>query len=316
VKWLWVVIFLWAAMINILTASGTPLVYLAYGGLTPSELYRDFITGWFSQHIAPMVLSIAVGQLMIAMLLSHADQVRRLGVLGATIFLLAIAPLGVGSAFPFSLTAVASLLVMEWRMPSTRRSAASPAFSFVPHADAADEQMIDIQAPSDLVFEVAKHLDLLGIPPVAAIFRIRGFVMGDSPRSRRATGLVAETLSLGWGVLLFRAGRTLVMGSVARPWTKDVTFSAVEPSQFTAFDEPDLAKIVWSLEVEPRGEARTRFRTETRVAATDPKARRKFKRYWRLASPGIRVIRWMMLRSLKREAERRYRAAGTHQRAA
>jgi hypothetical protein len=35
-------------------------------------------------------------------------------VLGASFFLLAIAPLGIGSGFPFSVIAIASLLVMEW----------------------------------------------------------------------------------------------------------------------------------------------------------------------------------------------------------
>jgi hypothetical protein len=308
VKWVWVAVFIWAAAVNTLTARSTPWEYLAYGGLTPSDLYRQFIEGWFSQHIVPVVLSIAVGQLIIAMLLTYADQARRLGVVGGTIFLIAIAPLGVGSGFPFSLTAIASLFVMEWRLSSGMRRIPSPASAFVPVVDAVDEQAIDIRAPSRLVFEIAREADLLGHPVVSAIVRVRAFVMGDRPRPRVVRGLVAETLSLGWGVLVFRAGQTLVIGAVARPWARDVTFSAVEPSQFAAFDEPDLVKIVWSLEVEPHGEARTRFRTETRVVATDRSARRKFWLYWRLASPGIRLIRWMMLRSLKRQAERRYRA--------
>ena len=75
-------------------------------------------------------------------------------------------------------------------------------------------------------------------------------------------------------------------------------------------------KIVWSLEAEPAGDARTRFRTETRVVATDSGARQKFLRYWRLASPGIRLIRWLMLRSLRREAERGYHASANERRQA
>jgi hypothetical protein len=44
-------------------------------------------------------------------------------VLGAIIFLMAIAPLGVGSAFPFSLTFIAAIVVMDRR----RRDARLPA---------------------------------------------------------------------------------------------------------------------------------------------------------------------------------------------
>jgi hypothetical protein len=158
-----------------------------------------------------------------------------------------------------------------------------------------------------LVFDVAKHADLLADPLVASIIRVRSTMMGDRPKARTVTGLVAETLALGWGVLSYTAGRTLVMGAVARPWAKDVTFSAVDPSEFGSFSEPDLVKIVWTLEAEPLAPAFTRFRTETRVEATDPEARRRFRWYWRAVSVGIRLIRWRMLRSLRREAERRYR---------
>jgi len=40
---------------------------------------------------------------------------------------------------------------------------------------------------------------------------------------------------------------------------------------------------------------------------TDPAARAKFRRYWSFLSPGIIVIRWVSLRPLKAEAERRAR---------
>src|SRR5688572_27615110 len=94
VRWLWVAIFVWAASINTMTAATEPWVYLAYGALTPSAWYRDFINGWFSLHIQPVVLAIAVGQAMIAILLARSGVSRRFGVFGATVFLLAIAPLG------------------------------------------------------------------------------------------------------------------------------------------------------------------------------------------------------------------------------
>jgi hypothetical protein len=84
-----------------------------------------------------------------------------------------------------------------------------------------------------------------------------------------------------------------------------VVFTPVAPERFAAFSEPDMVKIVWTLEAEPLGPALTRFRTETRVLATDDWARRRFRRYWRMFGAGIVLIRWLLLPALRREAERR-----------
>jgi hypothetical protein len=108
-------IFLWAAIINATTAMMKPQVYLEYATLTPVPAYARFITGWFALHIQDMVIAIALGQFAIAALLVQRRPWRVLGVVGAIIFLLAIAPLGVGSAFPFSLTFIAAIIVMDRR---------------------------------------------------------------------------------------------------------------------------------------------------------------------------------------------------------
>jgi hypothetical protein len=63
-----------------------------------------------------MVLAIAGGQLAIAILLVRSWPWRALGVFGALVFLMAIAPLGVGSAFPFSATFSAAILMMDGRL--------------------------------------------------------------------------------------------------------------------------------------------------------------------------------------------------------
>ena len=305
-RWFWVAIFVWAASANTMTAAREPWAYLAYGALTPSAIYRDFIAGWFSTHIQPFVLSIAVGQLTIAILLSRAGDARWLGIIGASVFLLAIAPLGVGSGFPFSLIAIASLLVMEWRllpMPSPK----SPAEAFIPKPYVSDHHEIVIAAPADLVFFEATRLNLQSLPIVRAIFRTRSWLMRDTlDPPARPLGIVAETMVLGWGLLAHTPCRTMVMGAAARPWTRNVTFRTIPPDDFAAFAEPDYVKIVWTLEADPIGPERTRFRTETRVQPTDEAARRKFFWYWMVFGVGIRFIRWNMLRELRRKALRHH----------
>lgn len=110
-RWSIVLLFLWASFMNAYTATTKPEVYLEYAPMA-IPLYRSFILGWFAEHVQIMVTLIAIGQLTIALFMSLRGIWLNLGMLGASIFLLAIAPLGVGSAFPFSLFMVAALFVL------------------------------------------------------------------------------------------------------------------------------------------------------------------------------------------------------------
>lgn len=96
-------IFIGAAFVNTYTALANPQVYITYGELTPSEVYRSIILGPFSQHPQRYVLIIAACQLFIGAATWYKGQIMRVGMIGAILFLLAIAPLGMGSAFPSTL---------------------------------------------------------------------------------------------------------------------------------------------------------------------------------------------------------------------
>ena len=123
VRWASVAIFAWAAFTNARIAIFHPLDYQEFGNLTPWAMYRAFIQGWFREHTIWLLLPIALGQLVLALLfLRNTTTARRLAVAGAVLFLLAIAPLGVGSAFPFSLIYSAALIVMERGLERTRDS--------------------------------------------------------------------------------------------------------------------------------------------------------------------------------------------------
>ena len=183
----------------------------------------------------------------------------------------------------------------------------SPAAAFIPKPYVRDQHEIVIAAPADLVFFDATRLTLQSLPFVRAIFRTRAWLMGDTIEPQlRPLGIVAETMVLGWGLLAHTPCRTIVMGAAARPWTKNVTFCPIAAEEFARFAEPDYVKIVWTLEADPIGPERTRFRTETRVVPTDAAARRKFFWYWMAFGLGIRFIRWNMLRELRRQALRHH----------
>ena len=72
-------------------------------------LYRRFIYGAFARHTVAFVLAIAGGQIAVGVLAFAPLPWRRLGYLGAIVFLLAITPLGIGSAAPSTLIFAAGL---------------------------------------------------------------------------------------------------------------------------------------------------------------------------------------------------------------
>jgi hypothetical protein len=178
--------------------------------------------------------------------------------------------------------------------------------AFIDKPDVAKSHEIRIDAPVEVVFDVAEHFDLQSIPTVRFLFRLREFLFLMRPKPRpQVKALVSETMKLGWVRLAHTPGRELIMGAVAQPWVGDVQFTSVSADPFASFAEPGYVKIVWTLEAEPLQRRSTLFRTQTRVLATDSAARKRFKLYWLFAGPLVSVIRILGIRAVRREAERR-----------
>jgi hypothetical protein len=140
---------------------------------------------------------------------------------------------------------------------------------------------------------------------VRGIFSARALVLGADSAARKPIGIVAEMKSLGWTVLAEVPGREMVFGAVTQPWKANVVFRGVPPAQFASFREPDYVKIVWTLRADPLSATTSVFRTETRVSTTDASARAKFRWYWARFSPGIVLIRRIMLGVVRADAEDR-----------
>ena len=115
-RWIFSLIFLPAGIFNAYTALTDPQVYVEGYAQLAIPLYHDFILGFFSQHTTLIVLAIASGQLLAGLFLALQRPFFDLGVIGGIVFLLAIAPLGVGSAFPATLLMAAGLLVLHQRL--------------------------------------------------------------------------------------------------------------------------------------------------------------------------------------------------------
>lgn len=105
-------LFGWACYANTHAAIQTPHYYLDYAQYAFIGFYVKFINGFFEEHITAVVISIAVCQLAIALSMWLRGFLFRMGAVGAIVFLISIAPLGIGSAFPCTLIMAGGLLLL------------------------------------------------------------------------------------------------------------------------------------------------------------------------------------------------------------
>lgn len=179
---------------------------------------------------------------------------------------------------------------------------------FMPAYEVVERHHVRVAAPAAIALAAACEMDLAQSAIIRGIFKGREFILGAQPdKVRSPRTLLAWARELGWAVLAEIPDREVVLGAVTRPWEANPIFRPLPPHEFAGFRQPGYAKIVWTLRADPIDAMESVARTETRVATTDNAARKKFRRYWSLVSPGVEVIRWLSLQLVKREAEGRIR---------
>ncbi len=118
--------------------------------------------------------------------------------------------------------------------------------------------------------------------------------------------LLEAAQARGFAILADEPGREIVLGVIGRFWRlRQRSIRRIgSPAEFTAFAEPGFARAAMNFLIEPTdGAGACRVTTETRITATDARARRAFRAYWTVVHPGSAFIRRMWLRALKRRAE-------------
>jgi hypothetical protein len=180
-------------------------------------------------------------------------------------------------------------------------------------ADARERHHTRVQAPPDAVMAALWRADLGG-PIVRALLALRALpaALADARSARRrvAALLTRRGLTLGdlqrtgFVRLGERPGREVVLGLTGRFWTPGGGLLPTDPATWSAGPPAGTAQAAWSFSVSVDDGA-TRLETETRVRCADAAARRAFGRYWLLVRPFSGLLRQRMLRSVRREAERR-----------
>src|SRR5579864_4612574 len=109
------VLFFGAGIWNLFASLTMPAFYIATYGHLATPPYAAFIFGPFAANPALFVVPIAIGQLTIGILSTGTGTRVRLAMLGITVFMLGLAPLGVGGAFPFSIFAIVAAYLLYRR---------------------------------------------------------------------------------------------------------------------------------------------------------------------------------------------------------
>ncbi|MGH2585511.1 MAG: DUF6463 family protein [Dehalococcoidia bacterium] len=199
---------------------------------------------------------------------------------------------------------------------ATPRDGGLPDDSFLnqvmPAYDVNDAHTRRIAAPPPDVYAALKQVTLRDIPIAASLMGVRdlptrliGRPVHHLPDDRP---LLDSFFDAGFTLLGEQPDREIVAGTIDQFWKLrgGAPFHTDNAAEFAAFAVPGYAKaaVTFHLRPVPGG---TLLTTETRVLATDPAARRAFRRYWRVIYPGSALIRWALLRAIGRKARDQHR---------
>ena len=108
-------IFIGAGLFNAVMGIREPALFMAYGAMTPLRVYEQFIYGAFRNNVTAIVLSISICQLIAGIFIAAGRSLMIAGLTAAITFLVAIAPLGAGSAFPSTLLLATAAMILLFK---------------------------------------------------------------------------------------------------------------------------------------------------------------------------------------------------------
>jgi hypothetical protein len=168
--------------------------------------------------------------------------------------------------------------------------------TLLPRWDAHEVHAADVAAPPERTWAAVQQVSLADMPVTRLLMSIRS--LGRAWRVDRPFIDAADFLTP-----LGEAPGDRVLGLIGRPWQlrpDPVWFR--DAGEFLAFDRPGYVRVATDFRVVPAAGG-SRLTTETRIQATDPGARRRFGRYWRVIGWGSALIRRELLLAVRRRAE-------------
>jgi hypothetical protein len=173
----------------------------------------------------------------------------------------------------------------------------------LPRWDFAEHHERLVRAPAPLVWRALGEVCMSDLPVTRVLMRVR--TLGRSPRGT-ADRLALDALPPA--EIARDEGRELLLGLVAPTSLRtDVrSLDALRPASWDELLRPmadGWVRIGMDFRLQPT-DGSTRLTTETRVVATGPTARRRFRLYWLTIRGGSGLIRRELLHAVARRAER------------
>lgn len=191
-------------------------------------------------------------------------------------------------------------------MPADAKSTLDPGTTldeFLPSYDFNEVHAVAVSASPAAVMDAIRTVTPWEVPVLMGLMAVRSLPGLLRRRRLPVRGPLLDGFRRTGFVELRESPGELVFGGVGRFWEPAGGLRRIGPAEFGEFGEEGFAKAVFNLEVERVG-GRTLLITETRIATTDERSRRRFGRYWRVIQPGSALIRLDWLRAIRRRAER------------
>lgn len=185
----------------------------------------------------------------------------------------------------------------------------------LPESDVDRVDIVVVNGAPEQVFRALVEYDMVDVTRddrlIGALFAARGIpdrvmrVLGRRPDPTPVTSMrLADLPSEGeWVRLAEDPGREIVFGAAGRFWNGPIEWQRITAETFATFEAPGSARIAANLAVHPYSPGRVLLTYETRVAATDDRARGGIRRYWRLLSPFIGVVLRGVLHGVQHRVE-------------
>lgn len=158
-----------------------------------------------------------------------------------------------------------------------------------------ERHSVAVPAPRAAVWRAVEEVSWRSVP----VFRVLTLLRSAGRSRQPADRPVLDRLLAGGFTVLSRSDDELVVGAVVRlrPPRGAVPLGATPDRALRGFDRPGHYKVALNFRL-----AGGRLSTETRVLATDPGARRAFRRYWVVVRLPSGLIRREWLRAIRRRA--------------
>jgi len=178
----------------------------------------------------------------------------------------------------------------------------------LPEYQFSEHHAIVVNAPPEAVYTAIRQVDMRGSAIISGLLALRMLphlvgrsVLPDSPVALK----FEDFTKLGFILLEDVRPEEMVLGLAGQFWKPTARLLRIAPHKFRAFNRPTFCKAAWNLRIEPAGLSRVRLTTTTRIYCPNARVQILFACYWAVIRPFSGLIRRVMLRLIRRTAEKR-----------